>query len=109
MKRFFILSISYALMMLANVCIAKSPEIAPSYAWKMLSPLGLHEPATIDTLLYNYYIQAVPNDVSLAWATTGNLGAQGMNMIYFDRPAMSDFFFHDALAHWLTEKVNHKY
>ena len=109
MKRFFILSISYALMMLANVCIAKSPEIAPSYAWKMLPPLGLHEPATIDTLLYNYYIQAVPNDVSLAWATTGNLGAQGMNMIYFDRPAMSDFFFHDALAHWLPEKGNHKY
>ncbi|MDE6651330.1 MAG: putative porin [Paramuribaculum sp.] len=109
MKRFFILSIASALMMLANVCKAKSPEIAHSYAWKMLPPLGLHEPATIDTLLYNYYIQAVPNDVSLAWATTGNLGAQGMNMIYFERPAMSDFFFHDALAHWLPEKGNHKF
>lgn len=95
--------------MLANVCAAKSPEIAPSYAWKMLPPLGLHEPASIDTLMYNYFLQAVPNDVSLAWATTGNLGAQGMNMIYFERPQMSDFFFHDALAHWLPEKGNHKF
>ena len=54
---------------------AKSPEIAPSYAWKMLPPLGLHEPATIDTLLCNYYLKSVPSDVSLAWASTGNLGS----------------------------------
>ncbi|MDE5744455.1 MAG: putative porin, partial [Paramuribaculum sp.] len=109
MKRYLVLPAVSVLIMLANVCMAKSPEIAPSYAWKMLPPLGLHEPATIDTLLYNYYLQAVPNDVSLAWATTGNLGAQGMNMIYFERPAMSDFFFHDAIAHWLPEKGNHKF
>ncbi len=88
---------------------AKSPEIAPSYAWKMLPPLGLHEPATIDTLLCNYYLKSVPSDVSLAWASTGNLGSQGINMIFFDRPGMSDFFFHDALAHWLPELGNHTF
>ena len=32
---------------------AKDPVIAPSYAWKMLPPLGLREPSTIDTTLYN--------------------------------------------------------
>lgn len=89
--------------------LAKSPVIAPSYAWKMLPPLGLHEPATIDTLLYNYYKRSVPSDVSLAWASTGNLGSQGINMIYFDRPAMSEFFFHDPLAHWLPEQGNHTF
>lgn len=109
MKRYILFYVAVALALIANVSLAKSPEIAPSYAWKMLPPLGLHEPATIDTLLYNYYLKSVPNDVSLAWATTGNLGAQGMNMIYFERPVMSDFFFHDPLAHWLPEKGNHKF
>ncbi|MDE6264581.1 MAG: putative porin [Paramuribaculum sp.] len=109
MKRYILFYVAVALALIAEVSLAKSPVIAPSYAWKMLPPLGLHEPATIDTLLYNYYLKSVPNDVSLAWATTGNLGAQGMNMIYFDRPVMSDFFFHDPLAHWLPEKGNHKF
>lgn len=109
MKRYILFYVAVALALIADVSLAKSPVIAPSYAWKMLPPLGLHEPATIDTLLYNYYLKSVPNDVSLAWATTGNLGAQGMNMIYFDRPVMSDFFFHDPLAHWLPEKGNHKF
>ncbi len=75
----------------------------------MLPPLGLHEPATIDTLLYNYYLKSVPSDVSLAWASTGNLGSQGLNMIYFERPKMSDFFFHDPLAHWLPVQGNHTF
>lgn len=109
MKHYILFYVAVALALIADVSLAKSPVIAPSYAWKMLPPLGLHEPATIDTLLYNYYLKSVPNDVSLAWATTGNLGAQGMNMIYFDRPVMSDFFFHDPLAHWLPEKGNHKF
>ncbi|MCM1518444.1 MAG: putative porin [Pseudoflavonifractor sp.] len=77
------------------------PVIAPSYAWKMLPPLGLHEPATIDTTLYNYYLKSVPSAISEAYATTGNLGTEGMNMIYFDRKPMSDFFFMDALRPWI--------
>lgn len=108
MKHRILLSLA-TLLLFCAAAFGKSPEIAPSYAWKMLPPLGLHEPATIDTLLYNYYLKSVPSDVSLAWASTGNLGSQGLNMIYFERPKMSDFFFHDPLAHWLPVQGNHTY
>ncbi|MCM1483489.1 MAG: putative porin [Muribaculaceae bacterium] len=93
----------------ALACAAKDPVIAPSYAWQMLPPLGLHETATIDTTLYNYFQQSVPSEVSIAYATTGNLGAEGMNMIFFDRKPQSDFFFRDVLEAWLPERGNHKY
>lgn len=76
-------------------------------AWSMLPPLGLHEPAPVDTLLYDYYKTAVPWAVSPAWASTGNLGAPGIDMIYMDRPAMSDFWFRDALEPWLPMRGNH--
>lgn len=88
---------------------AKPRVVEPSYAWSLLPPLGLHEPATIDTLLYNYYQRSVPSEVSPAWCSTGNLGAEGINMIYMERPAMSDFFFHDALTTWLPPLGNHTY
>ncbi|MBD5346905.1 MAG: putative porin [Bacteroides sp.] len=79
------------------------------YAWEITSPLGYRVPATVDTLLHNYYLQAVPNDVSPAWATTGNLGAEGINMIYMDRAPQSAFFFRDALSHWLPTLGNCKF
>ncbi len=79
----------------------KKPAIAPSYAWKLLSPLGLREPAPMDTMFENYSRRSIPSMVSDAWATTGNLGAEGMNMLYHEREPMSDFFFRDALAHWM--------
>lgn len=72
-----------------------------SYAWKLESVLGLRELAPIDTLPLNYGQRSIPSFVSPAYATTGNLGAQGINMIYSERPAMSDFFFRDGLRHWL--------
>lgn len=80
---------------------SRKPVIAPSYAWKLLAPLGLREEATIDTLFENYSRRSVPSEVSDAWATTGNLGAEGINMIFDERPAMSDFFFRDAVTTWL--------
>lgn len=86
----------------------KLPEQVIS-AWTMLPPLGLREVSTVDTLLLNYYLQAVPNDVTPAFATTGNLGAEGINMIYMDRPKSSPFFFRDALAYWLPAEGNHKF
>ncbi|MDE7471829.1 MAG: putative porin [Paramuribaculum sp.] len=86
----------------------KLPEQVIS-AWTMLPPLGLREKSTIDTLLLNYYLQAVPNDVTPAFATTGNLGAEGINMIYLDRPKGSPFFFRDALSYWLPVEGNHKF
>lgn len=80
------LYIRYIILIFAVATIAtamgKSPRLAPSYAWTTLPPLGLHQEATIDTLLYNYYQKSVPSEVSPAYATTGNLGAEGMNMIF---------------------------
>ncbi|MDE6303309.1 MAG: putative porin [Paramuribaculum sp.] len=77
------------------------------WAWKMLPPLGLRERVPVDTTLYNYYLNFVPNDVTPAWATTGNYGAEGMNMLYMERENISDFFFRDALTHWLPMRGNH--
>lgn len=79
----------------------KEREIGPSYCWKLLPPLGLREAAPMDTLPWNYYRKSIPSLVSDAWATTGNLGAEGMNMIFYERPEQSDFFFRDALRHWI--------
>lgn len=85
----------------------KGPEIAPSYAWKYIAPLGLREESTIDTLYQDYSLRFVPATQSPAWATTGNFGAPAENMIYFSRTAATDFYFRDAVAHWLpsTERI----
>lgn len=97
------------LIVLTGTIYAKTPVVEPSFAWEMLPPLGLREPATIDTVLYNYYQQAVPSEVSLAYASTGNLGSPGINMIYTDQKPRSDFFFRDALRAWLPMQGNHKF
>ncbi len=91
------------------ISLAKNPVIAPSYAWTMLEPLCLRQPSTIDTLFLDYSRQAVPSAVSAAYATTGNYAAPGRNMIYFERPAVTDFFFRDAIAHWIPTIGNHKF
>lgn len=101
--------ISLLLIMAASSMYGKKTVLEPSYAWKILPPLGLRTPATIDTLLYNYYQQAVPSEVSDAWATTGNLGAEGLNMIYMDRQPMGDFFFEDGLKHWYPRLASMKF
>lgn len=82
---------------------------ALSYAWQVLPPLGLREPSTIDTLLYNYYQKSVPSEVTPAYATTGNLGSEGQSMIFFQRPEMSEFFFTDALQTWIPGIRTHKF
>ena len=87
----------------------KKQEIAPSYAWKLIEPLGLREPASIDTLPVNYGQESVPSMVSDAWATTGNMGAEGINMIFSDRPAISNFFFQDAISAWLPSANTMKF
>lgn len=97
----------------AALCVlslgARKQAVEPSTAWTTMPPLGLHEPSTIDTLLYNYQRQSVPSSVSDAWCSTGNLGGEGINMIYMQRPAMSEFFFHDALQAWLPPTDTHKF
>ncbi|MDE6368950.1 MAG: putative porin [Muribaculaceae bacterium] len=79
----------------------KKQVIAPSYAWKIIEPLGLRETATLDTLPINYGQQSIPSMRSDAWATTGNFGAEGINMILSERHPISNFFFQDAIETWL--------
>ena len=75
---------------------AKKVQLEPSYAWKLVPPLGLREPATIDTLFQNYSLEFIPQQVSPAYAATGNYCAEGYNMLFMERKPMSDFFFRDA-------------
>ncbi len=79
----------------------KNEEVKPGNAWTLTDPLGLHEPSTLDTLLYNYQRRNIPSMISNAYALTGNLGAEGKNMLFFERPKESDFFFNDALEPYL--------
>ena len=68
----------------------KQVKVAPSYAWSISEPLGLHYESTIDTLMLNYHKASIPSHQSLAWATTGNFGASGQNQIFFERKPTSD-------------------
>ena len=70
-------------------------------SWRILPPLGERQEAAVDTLFLNYGQRSVPSAQSIAYATTGNSGGEGYNLIYFERPAASDFFFRDALSAWL--------
>lgn len=83
---------------------AKMPVLEPSYAWKILPPLGLRQPATIDTLYTDYSLRFVPQTVSPAYAATGNYCAEGYNMIYFERKPISDFMFADPISHWVPSE-----
>lgn len=89
--------------------VARDPVVAPGYAWTIMPPLGLHKPSTIDTLYTNYSLRFVPQMVSPAYAATGNYCAEGYNMLYFDRPAISDFMFRDAISHWVPSEEKIKY
>lgn len=88
---------------------AKSPEIAPSYAWSIIPPLGLHEAATIDTSFIDYAQRSVPSSLSPAYATTGLLGGSGETLIFFDREPMGDFFFENALTQWIPSLSKMRY
>ena len=80
-----------------------------SSAWTLAFPLGQHEEASIDTTLYNYQRIAIPAMYSDAMATTGNLGTEALNMIYFERPTQSPFFFDNALSIWLPSPKGQKF
>lgn len=95
--------------MVTTAYAARNPKLAPSYAWTISEPLGQRYLSSIDTLQYNYFQQAIPSQVSTAYATTGNLGAEGQNQIFFDRPSMSEFFFEDALSAWIPSIKTQKY
>lgn len=89
--------------------VKKKKTFKPGSAWTLSEPLGVHYPAPIDTLLYNYQRRSIPSMQSDAYATTGNLGAEGIDMIYFDRLPVSDFFFRDAVERWLPSFRKQKF
>lgn len=73
----------------------------PGNAWTLSWPLGTHEESTIDTLLYGMQREFIPALCSDAWASTGTFAAEGIDMIYFNRPQRSQFIFEDAIEHWI--------
>lgn len=91
---------------------AKSDSAAAkrkSSAWTLSTPLGDHKKATVDTLQYNYQRKSVVSLSSDAFASTGTLGAEGINMIFFDRPATPTFFFDAALSYFLPSLKTFKF
>lgn len=98
-----------AIILAAFTAGARQPVIEPSFAWEAEGPLGTRHDATIDTLLLDHYLTAVPAARSIAFATTGNLGAPGENMIFSERHPMSDLFSADALRAWLPDADAHTY
>lgn len=87
----------------------QTDTVRPGSAWTLTFPLGDHVESTIDTLTYNYQRTAIPSMVSDAYATNGNLGSEGINMIYFNRPRRATFFFKDALDAWLPSFKKQKF
>lgn len=80
---------------------SKKTSYPPGNSWTLAYPLGQHIPSTIDTLLLGYpreFVQALNSD---AWATTGSFAAEGINMIFFQRPERSQFIFEDAISHYI--------
>ena len=89
--------------------IVKKDSVKQGTAWTLTFPLGDHVETVIDTFAYNYQKQSIPSLQSDAYATTGNLGAEGINLIYFDRPQRNTFFLKDALDAWLPSFKNQKF
>ena len=98
-------------LILGTITVAgRQTEVAPSFAWTAMPPLGLHQEADIDTSMIDYSRQAVPSEiVSPAYATTGNYGSEGINMLFFERQPISDFFFRDAMEAWLPSQRTAKF
>ncbi len=101
--------LALALCMAMGVQAKKKQVIAPSYSWSISDPLGLRFAQPLDTVFDNYSDRFVPSFRSKAWSTTGNYGAEGQDMIFFDRVPTSEFFFEDALSTWLPSVATQRY
>ncbi|MDO4336285.1 MAG: putative porin [Bacteroidales bacterium] len=78
-------------------------------AWTLTYPLGFRIEADVDTAQYNYQRRSIPSMASDAWASTGNLGAPGTNLLWFQRPERSDFLFYNSLEFWLPSFAKQKF
>ncbi|MBD5204693.1 MAG: putative porin [Bacteroidales bacterium] len=112
--------IIFALCLMASVVLTAGADSAVldnepkkparrSSAWTLAFPLGEHLPSTFDTLTYNYQRNAIPSMTTDAYATTGNMGAEGLDMIYFNRRKESAFMFDRSLSRWLSEFDKEKF
>lgn len=87
----------------------KSMLRKPGNAWTLVTPMGLRQASTIDTLEYNYQHQFIPAQTSDAYASTGQLTGPGLDMIYFGRHAAQPFFFNDAIYKWVPSFEKEKF
>lgn len=78
-------------------------------AWTLTFPLGDHIESTLDTLTYNFQRTTIPTMVSDAYASTGTIGAEGINLLYLSRPRRATFFFQDALDAWIPTFKRQKF
>lgn len=92
-----------------ETAVNQKDTVRQGSAWNLTFPLGDHIETEIDTFAYNYQRRAIPTMQSDAYATTGNLGGEGINMIFFDRAPRQTFFFNDALSAWLYSFSNQKF
>lgn len=83
-------------------------ELKP-YAWTVVQPLGLREPTAIDSTFLDYSLYSVPSNISPAWATTGNLGDPGINMVFYERKPLTDFMFADRIWPWIPSNSKIKF
>lgn len=96
---------SLTLLFFIYGCIAivsgkKGPEIAPSYAWRIMQPLGERYRVPMDTAMLNFYQTDLPSFYSIANGFTGNLGAANFSKIFFDRNESQEFIFMNPYLHW---------
>lgn len=84
-------------------------KLVETTAWEAIEPLGLHQKVDVDTLEDNYYQRSIPSAISPAYACTGNLGAEGKNMIFMQQRPFGQFFLQDALLNWFPFLSNHIY
>lgn len=91
-------------LLIPSLTRADSPVALKPYAWTVIQPLGLREAAKIDSTFLDYSLRSVPSNVSPAWATTGNLGAPGIDMVFYQRKPMTEFIFADNLWPWIPTK-----
>lgn len=107
MKRINI--ILYICALATAVALAKTPNLPPNYAWTVGSTYGERIPADIDTTYINYAQKFVPSDQSPAYALTGNYGAEGENLIFYQRRPAEHYFFVNSLRSWLPSLETFKF
>lgn len=80
---------------------ADNDTVREGSAWTLTFPLGDHVESTLDTATYNFQRRSIPWLVTDAYASTGNFGAEGIDLIYATRPAATSFFFQDSMLPWI--------